>query len=150
MLEGDLPGKYEEALLETSLAESLLLCLSLTVSFVGVARPPAWLLAKALAPSMVLILLRTSARVDLRHIISSVCSWTFFSKSATLSRRLWFSFSIISSADELEAAEDPGETGAPFSPSILILLNRTDPDEANPVSVMHFTSRNRSILSLKC
>lgn len=49
-------------------------------------------------------LLSTSASVERRHMISSFCSCTFFSRSPTRSRRLWFSFSIISSGTQKTAA----------------------------------------------
>ena len=49
--------------------------------------------------SSVLIRLNASARVALRHVISSFWSCTLFSKSETRSRNVSFSFSTMSSRE---------------------------------------------------
>jgi hypothetical protein len=53
--------------------------------------------------SKLLIRLRQSANVALRHVISSFWSWTRFSRSATRSRSISFSFSIMSSLADMLA-----------------------------------------------
>lgn len=70
--------------------------------------------------SMLVIRRRTSASVARRQRISSLCSYTFFSRSPTRSRRVSFSFSSISSlsrndsSSELEA-EARSEWCSPFA-----------------------------------
>ena len=62
--------------------------------------------------SKLLIRLKQSAKVARKQVISSFWSWTRFSRSATRSRNISFSFSIMSSlADMLAVVTLMGEVG---------------------------------------